>query len=206
MEANLPNILTVSRVLVAPVVCLLLYLDTYASAWLALILYVYACVTDFLDGFLARSWDQQSSFGRFLDPIADKLLVGLALLMLVGADRMSGINVLPAAVILWREILVSGLREYLAELNVPLPVTKLSKWKTTLQMIAIGFLLLGPHGPVLGFVDCTEIGLIGIWGAAILTFITGYDYLRAGLGHIGAADLGKSSRGLDRADPARDAG
>lgn len=204
MEPNLPNVLTISRVLATPIVCVLLYLDTGLSVWLALLAFIYACVTDFLDGFLARSWDQQSSFGRFLDPIADKLLVGLVLLMLVGIDRMPGAHVLPAAVILGREILVSGLREYLAELNVPMPVTRLSKWKTTLQMVAIGFLLMGPHGPALGPIDFTDIGLFGVWGAALLTIITGYDYLRAGLGLMGSADLRARPPKLKGVDPARD--
>jgi cardiolipin synthase len=205
MQSTLPNALTVSRIVATPVVCLLLYFEHATTAWVALVLYVYACLTDFLDGFLARAWSQQSSFGRFLDPIADKLLVGLVLLVLVGIDRLPGIHILPAAVILWREILVSSLRDYLAQLNVPLPVTRLAKWKTTLQMVAIGFLVVGDFAPTIGSLTATQIGRFGLWAAAILTFITGYDYLRAGLAHLGFAGIGRR-RQFRSADPARDAG
>jgi cardiolipin synthase len=210
MTGNLPNALTLSRVAASVVVCLFLMLQTYWSSWLALATFLFACVTDFLDGYLARAWRQQSSFGRFLDPIADKLLVASVLLVLVGIDRLPGIHILPAAIILWREILVSGLREHLAQLNVGLPVTWLAKWKTTLQMIALGFLVVGEHGPNLGVTTVTDVGLIGLWVAAILTLITGYDYLRAGLNHmeLGAqpAPPGKAKPAMERADPARDGG
>jgi cardiolipin synthase len=205
MQSTLPNALTVSRILATPVVCLLLYFENAATAWLALVVYVCACFTDFLDGFLARAWRQQSSFGRFLDPVADKLLVGLVLLVLVGIDRLPGVHILPAAVILWREILVSSLRDYLAQLNVPLPVTRLAKSKTTLQMIAMGFLVVGDFAPAIGPLTAIEVGQFGLWAAAILTFITGYDYLRAGLVHLGIAGFGRR-RSLRSADPARDAG
>lgn len=213
METNLPNLLTVSRIVAIPVVCLLLLPDTPWGAWLALGVYVAACVTDFLDGYLARTWQQQSRFGRMLDPIADKLLVASVLLMLVGIDRLSGVHILPAAVILCREITVSGLREYLAELQAGLPVTRLAKWKTTIQMVAIGFLVVGDAGPALGAITPTAIGTYGLWAAAVLTLITGYDYLRAGLRHV-SADREAAERKLsvsrprkvERADPARDAG
>ncbi len=148
MESNLPNALTVSRIVAIPVVCLLLLPDTSWGAWVALVVYTVACITDFLDGYLARTWQQQSRFGRMLDPIADKLLVASLLLMLVGIDRLSGVHILPAAVILCREITVSGLREYLAELRVGMPVTRLAKWKTGIQMGAIGFLVVGDAGPI----------------------------------------------------------
>jgi cardiolipin synthase (CMP-forming) len=210
MTHNLPNILTLSRVAASVVVCLLLMLQTYWGSWLALVMFLIACVTDFLDGYLARAWRQQSSFGRFLDPIADKLLVASVLLVLVGIDRLPGIHILPAAIILWREILVSGLREHLAQLNVGLPVTWLAKWKTTLQMIALGFLVVGEHGPDLGVVTITDVGLIGLWVAAILTLITGYDYLRAGLNHMELENQAipplKAKSAMERADPARDGG
>jgi cardiolipin synthase len=212
MQANLPNVLTLSRILAIPVVCLLLLAEAPWGGWLALGVYVYACVTDFLDGYLARTWQQQSSFGRFLDPIADKLLVATVLLMLVGEHRVAGINILPAAVILCREILVSGLREHLAEVQVSLPVTRLAKWKTTIQMVAIGFLVVGAAGPALGPVTTTAVGIGGLWAAAALTLITGYDYLRAGLGHMGADDAPAKPaenhvrhQPINRADPARDA-
>lgn len=189
MQANLPNVLTVSRIVAIPLVCGLMAANTPLTNGLALALYVFACVTDFLDGYLARSWDQQSGFGRMLDPIADKLLVASLLLMLVGIDRLHGAAILPAGIILCREILVSGLREYLATLRVPLPVTRLSKWKTTVQMVALGVLIVGDSGPRLGDVTLTQVGVVGLWIAAVLTVYTGYDYLRAGLSHAGGTDL-----------------
>jgi cardiolipin synthase (CMP-forming) len=189
MLTKLPNILTFSRVLSIPVVVgLLLFIDDPLGSWLAFSVYTYACITDFFDGYLARAWHQQSAFGRFLDPIADKLLVASVLLVLVGIDRVSGLTVLPAAVILCREILVSGLREFLAEVSVSVPVTTLAKWKTTLQMLALGFLMVGPNGPMFGPVSTSEIGIYGLWLAAVLTLVTGFDYLVAGLRHIKETD------------------
>jgi len=193
MEANLPNALTISRILATPVVCLLLFLGSNVGSWLALGVWTYACITDFLDGWLARTWQQQSSFGRMLDPIADKLLVSSVLLVLVGVDRLVGATILPAAIILCREILVSGLREFLAQLQVRVPVTRLAKWKTGIQMVAIGFLVVGDAGPRLGPVGPVEVGVYGLWVAAALTLITGYDYLRAGLHHV-AADTRPADR------------
>lgn len=185
MLRSLPNLLTVSRILSIPVlICLLLFIDDPAGSWLAFVAYTYACITDFFDGYLARAWHQQSAFGRFLDPIADKLLVAGVLLALVGIDRVSGLTVLPAAVILCREILVSGLREFLAEVDVSVPVSKLAKWKTGIQMLALGFLLVGPNGPDFGPLSTSEIGFWGIWAAAVLTLVTGYDYLTHGIRHI----------------------
>ena len=189
MLTKLPNILTFSRVVAIPVVvCFLLFVGDPLGSWLAFSAYTYACVTDFFDGYLARAWHQQSAFGRFLDPIADKLLVASVLLVLVGVDRISGLTVLPAAVILCREILVSGLREFLAEVQVGVPVSTLAKWKTTIQMLALGFLLVGPNGPMFGPVATIEIGIYGLWGAAALTLVTGLDYLVVGLRQIRETD------------------
>lgn len=189
MLTKLPNILTFSRIVAIPVLIgLLLFVDDPAGSWLAFGTYTYACITDFFDGYLARAWHQQSAFGRFLDPIADKLLVASVLLALVGIDRVSGLTVLPAAVIMCREILVSGLREFLAEVRVGVPVSALAKWKTALQMLCLGFLLVGPNGPDFGPVTTSEIGIYGLWAAAVLTLITGYDYLVHGLKHIRETD------------------
>ena len=189
MLTKLPNILTFSRIVAIPVLIgLLLFVDDPAGSWLAFGAYTYACITDFFDGYLARAWHQQSAFGRFLDPIADKLLVASVLLALVGIDRISGLTVLPAAVIMCREILVSGLREFLAEVRVGVPVSALAKWKTALQMLCLGFLLVGPNGPDFGPVTTSEIGIYGLWVAAVLTLITGYDYLVHGLKHIRETD------------------
>lgn len=199
MLTRLPNILTFSRIIAIPVlVALLLFVDEPLGSWLALAAYTFACVTDFFDGYLARAWHQQSAFGRFLDPIADKLLVAAVLLVLVGIDRFGGLTVLPAAVILCREILVSGLREFLAEVRVSVPVTTLSKWKTGIQMVALGFLLVGPSGPDFGPLSTIDIGIIGLWGAAALTLITGYDYLVAGLRHIRETDHAPSPKRTPR--------
>ncbi len=186
---KIPNQLTLGRIIAIPLlVCALVFLKDPLASWLAFGLYTAACITDFFDGYLARAWHQQSAFGRFLDPIADKLLVASVLLVLVGIDRIGGLTVLPAAVILCREILVSGLREYLAQVRVSVPVTTLAKWKTTIQMLALGFLLLGPNGPDFGPVPTTAIGVYGLWGAALLTLVTGYDYFVAGMRQIVAQD------------------
>ncbi len=188
MVFNLPNILTVSRIVAIPVVLLFIWIGGEFGNWFAFGAYTYACITDFFDGYLARAWHQQSAFGRFLDPIADKLLVAGVLLMLVGVETISGAMMFPAAVILCREILVSGLREFLAEAQVGLPVSLLAKWKTTLQMLALGFLIVGTAGPDFGFATTMQIGVAGLWIAAIITLVTGYDYLRSGLKHIAETD------------------
>ena len=182
MRVNIPNLLTMFRIAVIPAFVAAFYLETKFGQWIALLLFVVAAVTDFFDGYLARAMKQQSAFGRFLDPVADKLLIAAALLMLVGFGQIAGLTILPALVILCREILVSGLREYLAEIRVSVPVTQLAKWKTTIQMISIGFLIVGNAAPAA--IPALEIGIIGLWAAAVLTLITGYDYLRAGLRHM----------------------
>lgn len=179
--ASLPNVLTYLRILAVPAVALcLLLVPSHTGRWWALAIYIGACVTDWLDGFLARVWRQQSALGRMLDPIADKLLVGTTLLMLTHDNTIGRLNVAAAAIILCREILVSGLREFLAELNVKVHVTQLAKWKTTLQMIALGILLAGPAGDsMVGGSGVTVTGLAMLWVAALLTLWTGYDYLKA---------------------------
>ena len=179
---SLPNLLTLSRILAIPIVVASFYVQGDYARWFACALFSAAGVTDWLDGHMARRWAQQSELGRFLDPIADKLLVAATLFMLVATDRLSSGAVLPALVILCREILVSGLREYLAELRVGLPVSKLAKWKTGIQMVAIGVLIVGNAGPAV--LPVAAIGEMLLWVAALLTLVTGYDYLRAGLSHM----------------------
>ena len=179
---SLPNLLTLSRILAIPIVVASFYVQGDYARWFACALFSAAGVTDWLDGHMARRWAQQSELGRFLDPIADKLLVAATLFMLVATDRLSSGAVLPALVILCREILVSGLREYLAELRVGLPVSKLAKWKTGIQMVAIGVLIVGDAGPAL--LPVVALGESLLWVAALLTLVTGYDYLRAGLAHM----------------------
>ncbi len=185
---NLPNFLTISRIGSIPLLVGTFYLDGPLGNWLGLAILTLAGITDFLDGFVARAWQQQSQLGKFLDPVADKLLVSALLFMLVGFGRIPGLAILPAVVILCREILVSGLREFLADLRVSVPVSRLAQWKTTLQMIALGFLIVGPAGPDFGPFSITGIGVAGLWLAALLTLITGYDYLRAGLKHVDRLD------------------
>ncbi len=182
MLASLPNLLSLSRIVVIPLLIGAFYLDGNVANWVACALFTAASLTDFLDGYLARAWRQQSKLGRFLDPIADKLLVAAAILMLVATGRITGLLIFPALVILCREIVVSGLREFLAELRVSVPVSRLAKWKTTLQMLAISFLLLGDAAPA--SIPVLRLGEIGFWVAAGLTLITGYDYLRSGLRHM----------------------
>jgi CDP-diacylglycerol--glycerol-3-phosphate 3-phosphatidyltransferase/cardiolipin synthase len=181
---NLPNLLTYGRVVAVPVVAGLMFWPTEDWArWSALGVFTVAALTDFLDGYLARVWSQQSSLGRMLDPIADKLLVAVCLLMLAADEDIGGYSLWAAIIILSREILVSGLREYLAELRISLPGTRIAKYKTTLQLVALGFLIAGPAGEkVLPYT--IEIGLTLLWAAALLTLYTGWDYMKAGLKHV----------------------
>ena len=181
MITNLPNLLTISRIVFLPLFIGAFYLEGAMVNWITFAIFVLAGLTDFFDGYFARAWKQQSDFGRFLDPIADKLLIAGAIVMLVAFDRIHGFTVLAALVILCREILVSGLREFLAQVRVSVPVSRLAKWKTAIQIVAIGCLLLGNAVPALPF---GELGVAGIWAAAVLTLITGYDYFRSGLRHL----------------------
>jgi cardiolipin synthase len=183
---NLPNILTLSRIFVIPLVIAMFYWDSPTTRWVMLGLFAAAGITDFFDGYLARRSNQVSAFGRFLDPIADKLLVAALLLMLVGFERMSTWSYLPAVIILMRELLVSGLREFLAQTQVSIPVSTLAKWKTTLQMFTLGFLIIGTDAST--WIPAQMIGEVGLWLAALLTLITGYDYLKAGVVHMLEAD------------------
>jgi CDP-diacylglycerol--glycerol-3-phosphate 3-phosphatidyltransferase/cardiolipin synthase len=181
MASRLPNALTYARILAVPsVVACLFFIPGDAGRWWALGVYIGACLTDWLDGYVARVWQQQSTLGRVLDPIADKLLVGATLLVLTHDNTIDGWQIWAAVVILCREILVSGLREFLAELNVRVHVTQLAKWKTTMQMIALGVLLAGPAGDkIVPGVTWTGLGML--WLAALLTLWTGYDYLKAAI-------------------------
>jgi cardiolipin synthase (CMP-forming) len=187
---NIPNLLTYGRILAVPLIVLCFFAEgtlhmTDVARWAALGLFVAASITDFFDGYLARIWNQTSNIGRMLDPIADKLLVSTCLLLLAADTEktIAGWSLWAAIIILCREILVSGLREYLAELKVSVPVTRIAKWKTTVQMVALGFLLAGPAGDKY-FAYTTDLGIALLWLAALLTVYTGYDYFRAGLKHV----------------------
>ncbi len=191
MITSLPNLLTLSRIVAIPAMLGAFLLEPPLANWIVLAIFVAAALTDWLDGYMARARDEVSGLGRFLDPVADKLLVAATLMMLVYVDQIRGLTILPALVILCREIMVSGLREFLAEISVRVPVSRLAKWKTMVQMVAIGFLIVGDAGwdalPVMA------IGVIGLWVAAIVTIHTGYDYLKAGLAHMTAETSEKPS-------------
>ncbi|MEM6711265.1 MAG: CDP-diacylglycerol--glycerol-3-phosphate 3-phosphatidyltransferase [Pseudomonadota bacterium] len=184
---SVPNLLTYGRIASIPLIVACLYAQDHVWLWVAVAIYIAAAVTDFLDGYLARAWSQQSSLGKMLDPIADKLLVGAVLLMLAASGTITGFSLIPAIIILSREILVSGLREYLGQMNLSVPVSTLAKWKTTVQLIALGVLIAGPAGEAI-LPGTLAAGLALLWLAALLTVWTGYDYVRAGIAHLVAAD------------------
>jgi CDP-diacylglycerol--glycerol-3-phosphate 3-phosphatidyltransferase len=185
---TLPNLLTLSRILAVPILVFLLWRPLPIDYAITFVLYCIVGITDYFDGYLARAQGRISRLGQFLDPIADKIMVAAVLMMLISSRKanpvpeIDGLNIIPALVILLREIIVSGLREYLAPLNVSMPVSRLAKWKTTLQLVALGALILGgavPHSPWVH-----EVGIISLWVAAALTLVTGYDYLRIGIKHM----------------------
>jgi cardiolipin synthase (CMP-forming) len=181
---TIPNMLTYGRVIAVPVVVVCMFWpEEFWMRWVALGVFIAAGITDYFDGYLARAWSQQSALGRMLDPIADKLLVSACLLMLVADRTINSWSIWAAIVILSREILVSGLREYLAELRVSVPVSTVAKWKTTLQLVAVGFLIVGPAGEFV-LPGTVMIGLVLLWIAALLTLYTGWDYFRAGIHHV----------------------
>lgn len=179
---HLPNILTLARIFMIPALIAVFYWDTVWVDWIACGLFFVASITDFFDGYLARIYGSTSKLGQFLDPIADKLMVAAVLVMCVFDGRIFGIHVIAALIILLREIMVSGLREFLSGQKVSVPVTNMAKWKTAFQMFALGAFLLNKSAPF--GLPAVEIGIACIWLAAILTTITGYQYLKAGLKHM----------------------
>jgi CDP-diacylglycerol--glycerol-3-phosphate 3-phosphatidyltransferase/cardiolipin synthase len=184
---SLPNILTLSRILTVPILVALLWYPGWELGYgLGFGLYCLMGITDYFDGYLARAQGTVSKLGVFLDPIADKIMVAAVIIMLVGtrhhAASITGIHLIPALVILLREIAVSGLREFLADLRVSVPVSQLAKWKTTFQIVALGALILAGALPGEGWIKLT--GLASLWAAAALTLVTGWDYLRVGLKHM----------------------
>ncbi|WEK42536.1 MAG: CDP-diacylglycerol--glycerol-3-phosphate 3-phosphatidyltransferase [Candidatus Sphingomonas colombiensis] len=180
---TVPNLLTLSRIVALPLLVACLWWPAWtAGYWLAFALYCLMGITDYFDGYLARAQGTVSKLGVFLDPIADKIMVSAVILMLVATRDIGGIHLIAALVILLREIAVSGLREFLAQLQVSVPVSRLAKWKTTLQLVALGALILG--GAVPGEAWVKLVGLVSLWGAAALTIVTGWDYLRVGLKHM----------------------
>lgn len=194
---NLPNILTLSRIFAVPLLVGLLWFRDWETGWLiGFVLYCIIGITDYFDGYLARAQGTVSKLGIFLDPIADKILVAAVIILLVGTRHdpaaIQGIHLIPALIILLREIAVSGLREFLAGLSVSVPVSRLAKWKTTFQMVALGALILAggvPHTLDVGigmpaYMFVKQVGLASLWAAAALTVVTGWDYLRVGIKHM----------------------
>lgn len=177
----LPNILTISRIFFIPMIMICFYLQLSLSMYIAFALFVLACITDFLDGYIARQYKSTSNFGKCFDPVADKLLVSTIIIMICGFGYVSGINMIAATIILFREIFVSGMREYLIEIKVPLPVTRLAKIKTATQMVALSVIILGISETSYMTLD---IGIILLWVAAVLTIITGYQYFKKGISKI----------------------
>ncbi|MEQ1509086.1 MAG: CDP-diacylglycerol--glycerol-3-phosphate 3-phosphatidyltransferase [Sphingopyxis sp.] len=184
---SLPNILTLSRIFAVPLLVALLWFPGWNEGWIAgWALYSVIGITDYFDGYLARAQGTVSKLGQFLDPIADKILVAAVIILLVSTRHEPGaihdFNIIPALIILVREIAVSGLREFLAGLQVSVPVSQLAKWKTTFQMVALGALILAGGFPQFAFIKTVGIGCL--WAAALLTVVTGWDYLRVGLKHM----------------------
>ena len=186
MLRKIPNILTIGRILIVPFFVLAFYLPGFYGDLTALILFIVASFTDFLDGMLARLLGEESKLGELLDPIADKIIVAAALILLVMNGTIKNYEVIAAIIILTREILISGLREFLAESKVAMQVTSLAKLKTFLQMLSIALLLTGESGnKLINFQDynAQTIGIILLWLSAFLTLYTGYDYVRKGIDH-----------------------
>ena len=191
MLKKIPNILTIGRIIIVPFFVLAFYLPGFYGDLTAFVLFVVASFTDFLDGMLARMMGEESKLGELLDPIADKIIVATALILLVMSGTIRHYEVIAAIIILTREILISGLREFLARGQIKLPVTNLAKLKTFLQMLAIALLLTGETGnKILNFQDynAQTIGIILLWLSAFLTLYTGYEYLRKGIDHAMSED------------------
>jgi cardiolipin synthase len=177
-KENIPNYLTLARIAVIPVFAGIFCIPFEFAKWVAFLLFLAAALTDYADGFLARKWGVKSDFGKMMDPIADKLIIVTALILLV---RENVAHLVPVIIILLREMLISGLREYLGNKQVELPVSHLAKWKTAVQLIAVVLLLLAPTGILI--IDFALYGNLALWLAAYLTFWTGYDYIRETIQH-----------------------
>lgn len=182
---SLPNLLTLSRIFAVPLLVIFMWNPGWIGYLLAFILFTVAGITDYFDGYLARSYGTVSKLGQFLDPIADKIMVAAVIVMLIDNRIVHGWTVIAALIILLREIAVSGLREYLAGVQVSVPVSKLAKWKTTFQMVSLGALIMAGIGDLLPwYLPAYQVGFACLWAAAALTVVTGYDYLRVGLKHM----------------------
>ena len=181
---NVPNVLTLFRLILLPFIVALMFLPYAWAAGVALALYVIGSITDFLDGWVARKFDQVTAFGTFMDPISDKIYVSTIMLMLVATGRIWGVWVIFAILILGREFMISGLREYLGPKGIKVPVSQLAKWKTASQMLAIGVLIIAPY-----FMGGLYLGILLLVGACTLTLYTGWDYLKVGWEHMAEDEL-----------------
>ena len=180
---TLPNLLTLSRIFAVPLLVWCLWWPAWPAGYaIAFALYCLMGITDYFDGYLARAQGAVSKLGIFLDPIADKIMVAAVILMLVATRDISGLSLIAGIIILLREIAVSGLREFMAQLQVSVPVSRLAKWKTTLQLVSMGGLILA--GALPGWPWLQTASIAALWGAAVLTLVTGWDYLRVGLKHM----------------------
>ena len=182
MKLNISNLLTLARVIVIPIIVFCIYMNSPIYGWVAFILFSIASITDYFDGYLARIRNEVTNFGTFLDPIADKLLVAAVILILTSKEIIADWETIPALIILLREIAVSGLREYLAKIKVSVPVSRIAKFKTSMQLIALAFLILSESG--ITIIPILYIGKLALWIAGTLTLYTAYDYLKSGLKHF----------------------
>ena len=186
MKLKIPNILTIGRIILVPIFIITYYLPGASGDWIPFFIFVLASFTDFLDGLLARLYKEESKLGELLDPIADKIIISSALILLVMDSTIEGYEVIAAIIIMIREILISGLREFLAKVQITMPVTRLAKFKTFIQMFSIAILLTGESGnKILNFgdYDAQSIGIVLLWLAAFLTIYTGYDYVKKRIHH-----------------------
>ena len=187
MKLQIPNTLTIGRIILVPIFVITFYIPGFLGDLIPFFIFILASFTDFLDGLLARLYKEESKLGELLDPIADKIMVAAALVLLVMNETIQHYEVVAAIIILTREILISGLREFLAKSKVSMPVSGLAKFKTLIQMFAIAILLTGESGnAIFNFQDYNahSIGIIMLWLSAFITLYTGYDYVKKGIDHI----------------------
>ncbi|MFH1159232.1 MAG: CDP-diacylglycerol--glycerol-3-phosphate 3-phosphatidyltransferase [Pseudomonadota bacterium] len=190
---NIPNLLSSYRIAILPVLTLFFYIDGATATWINVVIFFFACVSDGLDGYIARSTGQTSIYGKFLDATADKIMIGGVLMLLVAFDRITGVWIIPALIIFIREILVSGLREFLGLYKISVPISRIGKLKTLAQMFACGFLMAGDYGPAL-VPHSYAIGLFGLVVATVMTVVSGWDYMKAGIETIRNLDAEASEK------------
>ena len=182
MKLKIPNILTIGRIIIVPIFVVTFFIPGFFGDLIPFFLFVLASFTDYLDGLLARLFKEESKLGELLDPIADKLLIAAVIIVLIDTRVIADVHVIPAIIILLREIAISGLREFLAKLNTDMPVSKLAKYKTTFQMVSLSILIIGLGFELNDFL--WNLGLVTLWLAAIITLLSGYNYVAKGLKHI----------------------